>query len=137
ATGMEMLLSIVPQNVIGAAANNANIIALMVFALMFGIGLVLTQTPQTSVLKRGIEGLFQISMTLIGLVIRLAPYAVFCFMFNLAVLFGWDLLIRLGAYVLVVVAALVIHMLVIYSAALRLIGGWSPLAFFKGVHEAM
>src|SRR5690606_21284476 len=92
ATGMQMILSIVPQNVVGAASNNANIIALMFFALMFGVGMVLTRTPETAVLKRGIEGLFQISMTLIGLVIRLAPYAVFCFMFNLAVLFGWDLL---------------------------------------------
>lgn len=137
ATGMQMLLSIVPQNVIGAASNNANIIALMFFALMFGVGLVLTRTPQTEVLKRGIEGLFEISMTLIGLVIRLAPYAVFCFMFNLAVLFGWDLLIRLGAYVLVVVAALALHMLVVYSAALKLFAGWSPLAFFKAVQEAM
>src|SRR5690606_35084207 len=137
ATGMQMLLSIVPQNVIGAASNNANIIALMFFALMFGVGLVLTRTPETALLKRGIEGLFQISMTLIGLVIRLAPYAVFCFMFNLAVLFGWDLLMRLGAYVLVVVGALAIHMLVIYSLALRLIGGWSPLAFFRSVQEAM
>ncbi|MCA0395680.1 MAG: dicarboxylate/amino acid:cation symporter [Proteobacteria bacterium] len=137
ATGMEMLLSIVPQNVIGAAANNANIIALMFFALMFGIGMVLTQTPETSVLKRGIEGLFQISMTLIGLVIRLAPYAVFCFMFNLAVLFGWDLLLRLGLYVLVVAGALALHMLVVYSLALRAVGGWSPLAFYRGVQEAM
>ena len=137
ATGMQMLLSIVPQNVIGAASNNANIIALMFFALMFGVGLVLTRTPETALLKRGIEGLFQISMTLIGLVIRLAPYAVFCFMFNLAVLFGWDLLIRLGAYVLVVVGALAIHMLVTYSLALRLIGGWSPMAFYRGVQEAM
>ena len=136
-TGMEMLLSIVPQNVVGAASNNANIIALMFFALMFGVGLVLTATPETQVLKRGIEGLFQISMTLIGLVIRLAPYAVFSFMFNLAVLFGWDLLVRLGAYVLVVVGALAIHMLVVYSLALRAIGGWSPLAFFRGVQEAM
>ena len=137
ATGMEMLLSIVPQNVIGAAANNANIIALMFFALMFGIGMVLTQTPETSVLKRGIEGLFQISMTLIGLVIRLAPYAVFCFMFNLAVLFGWDLLLRLGLYVLVVAGALALHMLLVYSLALRAVGGWSPLAFYRGVQEAM
>lgn len=137
ATGMQMLLSIVPQNVIGAASNNANIIALMFFALMFGVGLVLTRTPETALLKRGIEGLFQISMTLIGLVIRLAPYAVFCFMFNLAVLFGWDLLIRLGAYVLVVVGALAIHMLVIYSLALRVVGGWSPLSFFRAVQEAM
>ncbi len=135
--GMDMLLSIVPQNVIGAASNNANILALMFFALMFGVGLVLTRSPQTAVLKRGIEGLFEISMTLIGLVIRLAPYAVFCFMFNLAVLFGWDLLIRLGQFVLVVVGALVIHMVVTYSLALRLVAGWSPLAFFRGVQEAM
>ena len=136
-SGLEMLLSIVPQNVIGAAANNANILALMFFALMFGVGLVLTPTPQTAVLKRGIEGLFEISMTLIGLVIRLAPYAVFCFMFNLAVLFGWDLLVKLGLFVLVVVGALFIHTVVIYSLALRLVGGWSPLAFFRAVQEAM
>ena len=137
ATGMQMLLSIVPQNVIGAASSNANIIALMFFAMMFGVGMVLTRTPQVDVLKRGIEGLFEVSMTLIGLVIRLAPYAVFCFMFNLAVLFGWDLLVKLGAYVLVVVAALALHMLVVYSLALRVFGGWSPLAFFRGVQEAM
>jgi len=136
-SGLEMLLSIVPQNVIGAAANNANILALMFFALMFGVGLVLTPTPQTAVLKRGIEGLFEISMTLIGLVIRLAPYAVFCFMFNLAVLFGWDLLVKLGLFVLVVVGALFIHTVVVYSLALRLVGGWSPLAFFRAVQEAM
>lgn len=137
ATGMDMLLSIVPRNVVGAASDNANILALMFFTLMFGIGLVLTRTPQTELLKRGIEGLFQVSMTLIGLVIRLAPLAVFCFMFNLTALFGVDLLIRLGAYVLVVVAALALHLLVTYSLALKFLGKRSPLAFFKGVQEAM
>jgi len=136
--GMDMLMSIVPQNVIGAASDNANILALMFFALMFGIGVVMSKdTPALATLKRGIEGLFEVSMTLIGLVIRLAPYAVFCFMFNLAVLFGWDLLLRLGAYVLVVVAALAFHMLVVYSLALKFIGGYSPAKFFKGVQEAM
>ncbi len=138
ASGIDMLLSIVPSNVIGAASSNASILALMFFALMFGIGLVMSdQTPAIQTLKRGIEGLFEVSMTLIGLVIRLAPYAVFCFMFNLAVLFGWELLVRLGAYVLVVFGALVIHMLVVYSLALKFIGGYSPLKFFKGVQEAM
>ena len=128
--GMDMLLSIVPQNVLGAASNNANILALMFFAVMFGVGLVLTPSPHTAVLKRGIEGLFEISMTLIGLVIRLAPYAVFCFMFNLAALFGWDLLVRLGAYVAVVVGALAVHMFVTYPLALKLFAGWSPARFF-------
>jgi DAACS family dicarboxylate/amino acid:cation (Na+ or H+) symporter len=136
--GLEMLLSVVPQNVVGAASNNANILALMFFALMFGIGVVTSKaTPAIETLRRGIEGLFEVSMTLIGLVIRLAPYAVFCFMFNLAVLFGWDLLLRLGAYVLVVVAALAFHMLVVYSVALKFVGGYSPARFFRGAQEAM
>jgi len=131
-SGVEMLLSIVPQNVLGAASDNANILALMFFALMFGMGMVLTKSEAVATLKRGIEGVFDISMTLIGLVIRLAPYAVFCFMFNLAVLFGWELIFKLGAYVLVVVGALFIHMAVVYSIALKAIAGWSPARFFKG-----
>ncbi len=136
--GIDMLLSIVPENVVGAASSNAGILGLMFFAIMFGVGLVMSKTtPAIETLKRGVEGLFEVSMTLIGLVIRLAPYAVFCFMFNLAVVFGWDLLIRLGAYVGVVVLALAIHMFVVYSLALKLVGGYSPLKFFRGVQEAM
>ncbi len=136
--GLDMLLSIVPDNVIGAASSNSSILALMFFALMFGVGLVMSKpTPAVEALKRGIEGLFEVSMTLIGLVIRLAPYAVFCFMFNLAVVFGWDLLVRLGAYVGVVVLALAIHLFVVYSLALKFVGGYSPVRFFRGVQEAM
>ena len=134
--GLDMLLAIVPDNVVKAAAENT-ILAVMFFALMLGIGLVLTRTPATETLLRGIQGLFDVSMTLIGLVIRLAPYAVFCFMFNLAALFGWDLLRSLGAYVGVVVAALALHMVVVYSLMLKFLGGWSPLTFFKGSQEAM
>ena len=136
--GMDMLLAIVPQNVIGAASSNASILALMFFALMFGMGIVMSrETPAIATLKRGIEGVFEVSMTLIGLVIRLAPYAVFCFMFNLAALFGWDLVFRLGAYVLVVVGALAIHLFVIYPIALKVFGNYSPVRFFRGSQEAM
>ncbi|HEX7804419.1 MAG TPA: dicarboxylate/amino acid:cation symporter [Pseudoxanthomonas sp.] len=133
--GIDMLLSIVPDNVIGAAGNNGAILSLMFFAVMFGVGLVLTESENTSILKRGIEGVFEISMTLIGLVIRLAPYAVACFMFNLAAIFGFDLLVRLGAYVGVVVVALALHMFVVYSLALKAVGK-SPLAFFRATQEA-
>ncbi|MCD9032017.1 dicarboxylate/amino acid:cation symporter [Luteimonas sp. Y-2-2-4F] len=133
--GMDMLLSIVPNNVISAASDNASILALMFFAVMFGVGMVLADSEKTASLKRGIDGVFEVSMTLINLVIRLAPYAVFCFMFNLAAVFGFDLLLRLGAYVGVVVGALAVHMFVSYSVALRL-AGYSPLAFFRGIQEA-
>ena len=133
--GMEMVLSIVPSNIVHAAADNGSILALMFFAVMFGVGMVLTPDEKVATLKRGIEGIFEISMTLIGLVIRLAPYAVFCFMFNLASLFGFDLLLRLGAYVGVVVLALALHMFGTYSVAVRMTGR-SPLKFFRDIQEA-
>lgn len=135
--GLEMLLSIVPDNIIAAAASNNTILSVMFFALMLGIGLVAIRNEATATLTRGIQGLFDVSMALIGFVIRLAPYAVACLMFNMTVVFGWDLLGKLASYVGVVVLALALHLLVTYSLALKLIGGWSPLAFFRGVQEAM
>src|SRR3546814_17382975 len=95
-SGIEAVLAIVPSNVVGAMAGN-DILAVMFFALFFGIGIVLTQDrPEVQTLKRAIEGVFEVAMRLINIVIRLAPLAVFCFMFNLAALFGWDLLVRLS-----------------------------------------
>ena len=133
--GMDMLLSIVPNNIVAAASSNGAILSLMFFALMFGIGMVLTDAEKTGALRRTIEGVFEVSMTLINLVIRLAPYAVACFMFNLAALFGFELLVRLGAYVGVVVLALGLHMVVTYGTAVWL-SGRSPLAFFRDTQEA-
>src|SRR3546814_15929578 len=85
------------------AAMGANdVLAVMFFALFFGVGLMLVSTPRTEALKTAIEGIFEVVMKLIGLVIQLAPIAVFCFMFNLAAQFGWALIIRLSAFVGVV-----------------------------------
>ena len=110
-----------PNNIVTAMSTN-DILAVMFFALIFGIGLLLTQTPQTAVLKSVIEGMFEVSMRLIGLIIRLAPIAIVCFMFNLAALFGWDLLVKLGAYVGVVLLALGIQMFVVLPAAAEVRG---------------
>ena len=133
--GLDMLLSIVPNNVLDAASDNGKILSLMFFALMLGIGMVLSPAEKVATLRKGIEGLFEISMTLINLVIRLAPYAVACFMFNLAAIFGFDLLIKLGAYVGVVVLALATHMFVSYGIAVKL-AGRSPIRFFRETQEA-
>jgi dicarboxylate/amino acid:cation (Na+ or H+) symporter, DAACS family len=134
--GISTFLNIIPNNVIAAAAAN-DILAVMFFALVFGIGLLLVNTPSAQRLQEAIEGIFHVTMRLIGIVIRLAPLAIAAFMFNLASVFGWELLVRLGAYVGVVLLALAIHMFVVYPVALRLLGGVSPLWFFRGSQEAM
>lgn len=135
-TGIDALINIVPSNVV-AAMNANDILAIMFFALIFGIGILLTaDRPAVQTLKAGIEGVFEVAMKLIGLVIRLAPIAVFCFMFNLAALFGWELLVRLLAFVAVVLAALGTQMFVVFPILLLVLARKNPIAFFRQTQEA-
>jgi DAACS family dicarboxylate/amino acid:cation (Na+ or H+) symporter len=136
-SGVDAFVNIIPNNLVEVMGSNSAILSVMFFALFFGIGLLITDTPNARALKRGFEGLFEVTMRLILLVIKLAPLAVACFMFNLAALFGWDLLIRLSAYVGVVLLALAIQMFVVYPLLLKLLGSKSPTAFFREVQEAM
>ncbi|MDD3798084.1 MAG: dicarboxylate/amino acid:cation symporter, partial [Novosphingobium sp.] len=134
-TGIDAVIGLVPSNVISAMSNN-DILAVMFFALFFGIGLLLVRTPRTETLKDAIEGVLEVSMKLIGLVVQLAPLAIFCFMFNLAAQFGWDLLIKLAAYVAVVLLALALQMFGVFSLLLKFIAKKSPVAFFRETREA-
>ena len=135
-TGIDAFINIVPNNLVEVLGSNSAILSVMFFALFFGIGLLITDTPNANALKRGFEGLFDVTMRLILIVIKMAPIAVACFMFNLAALFGWDLLIRLSAYVGVVLLALGIQMFVVYPLLLKTLGNKSPLAFFRETQEA-
>jgi Na+/H+-dicarboxylate symporter len=132
----QFFLDLIPSNVFTAASQN-QILPVMVFALLFGIGLVMAKSRSTDRLQEVIEGIFEVTMKLINLVIKLAPIAIACLMFNLAALFGWDLLIRLAAYVGVAVGAMLIHMFVVYPIVIWAMGGMSPMKFFSAVREPM
>ncbi|MDR2858633.1 MAG: dicarboxylate/amino acid:cation symporter [Novosphingobium sp.] len=134
-TGIDAIVGIIPSNPITAMSEN-DVLAVMFFALFFGIGLLLVQSPRTATLKSAFEGVFEVSMRLIGLVIRLAPYAIFCFMFNLAAQFGWDLIVKLAAFVGVVLLALGIQMFGVFPVLLRVFARKSPIAFFRETQEA-
>ena len=135
-SGIDAFISIVPNNLVEVMGSNSAILSVMFFALFFGIGLLLTDTPASRTLQRGFEGLFDVTMRLILIVIRIAPLAVACFMFNLAALFGWDLLIRLSAYVGVVLLALGIQMFVVFPLLLSVLGRKNPVTFFRETQEA-
>lgn len=130
----QFFLDLIPQNAVQAAAEN-KILPFMVFALLFGIGLVMVRSPQTDQLQQAIAGLLEVMMKLINLVIQAAPVAVACLMFNLAALFGWELLARLAAFAGVAIGAMAVHMFVVYPLVLWLFAGRSPLGFFSNVRE--
>lgn len=130
----QFFLDMIPSNVVTAAAEN-QILPVMVFALIFGIGMVMAKSAATDRLQESLQGLLEVMMKLINLVIKLAPIAIAALMFNLAAVFGWDLLIRLGAYAAVAVGAMAIHMFIVYPLLVWTFGGMNPLTFARGVRE--
>src|SRR5215208_3286496 len=75
-SGVDAFVSIIPDNLVESMGSNSAILSVMFFALFFGIGLLITDTPNARALQRGFEGLFDVTMRLILLVIKLAPIAV-------------------------------------------------------------
>ena len=135
-SGLDMLLAIVPRNILRAAVED-QYLAVMFFALLLGIALVLTPTPATAAFKATIKGLNELVMKLVGLVVRLTPYAVACLMFALCARFGWDLLFVLGRFVASVLTAITLHMFVVLPAWLWLKAKMSPFYFFRNSQEAL
>jgi Na+/H+-dicarboxylate symporter len=130
-SGIDLLVQIVPDNPTRAAAQG-DMLAVMFFALVFGIALCRTRSDAA---RR--QGLYDVTMRLIGMVISLAPFGAAMLLFTLTAQMGHHVLGQLARYVLVVVLALAIQQFVVYSLAVRFLGGMSPLRFFRGIQDAM
>jgi Na+/H+-dicarboxylate symporter len=136
ATGIDFFVNLVPANPVRAMADG-DMLAVMVFALALGIGLALTRTTAARRFEDGLQGLYDVVMRLLDLVIRAAPLGVACLLFTLTARLGYDILRQLGAYVAVVLTALAIQQFVVYSLAVRWLGGMDPRRFFRGIRAAM
>jgi DAACS family dicarboxylate/amino acid:cation (Na+ or H+) symporter len=135
-TGADLFIQIVPSNPIKSAAEG-DMLGLMFFSLLFGIALAIVRTEGSARLQEAIQGIYDVTMWLIGWVISLAPIGVAALLFTLTAELGYEILQQLALYVGVVVLALAIHQFVVYSLAVRLLGGMSPLFFFRGIEAAM
>jgi DAACS family dicarboxylate/amino acid:cation (Na+ or H+) symporter len=136
APGPDLLVNLVPRNPVKAAAEG-DFLGWMVFSLFVGIGLAAVRTPAAGRFQEALQGLYDVTMWLIGRVIALAPIGVAALLFTMTAEAGLDVVAQLSRYVATVVAALLVHQVVVYSLAVRFLGGMSPLVFFRGVREAM
>lgn len=133
---VEMLLNMVPRSPVAAAAAN-DLIAVMFFALMFGVAATVVNSSGTRSFVNAVQGVYDISLKLIDWVIRLAPYAVAALLFTLTARMGLDLMVQLGWFVLTAVLALAIHFVGTYSLLTVLLARRSPLDVFKRSQPAL
>lgn len=133
---VDVIVAMVPDNPIRAAASG-DMLALVLFSVLFGIGLLLVERSKVETLRNAISGLFEVSMKLIELVLRLAPIGVGALLFTATVKLGWDVLTQLAAYVGVVMLGLGLHLFGVYSLSLAWLCKRSPRQFFVDIRLAL
>ncbi len=139
----QILVDLLPENpvqeMVGAVDGSSKgngMLAVMFFALLCGIAAT-TCLEDTAGLVGTLRGIYQISMTVIGWALKLAPLGAGCLVFVVTTQMGPDILKALAAFVGVVLGGLTFHLVVIYSAVLWIFAKRSPLAFYRSISDAM
>ncbi len=136
---MSVVETIVPKNPFYAIGGreDPNMLHIMFFALIVGIAMTLLPVTVTAPVLRVLEGLYEVTAKIIEMIMKFAPYAVACLLFNNTARFGLDLLAALGWFVVTVLLGLSIHMFGVYSLSVYFLSRLSPLEFFRRIKTVM
>jgi dicarboxylate/amino acid:cation (Na+ or H+) symporter, DAACS family len=134
--GVNTIINMFPRNPVRAAVD-LDMLGIITFALIFGAALTLITAERAKPMLSWLEALQDVVIKIVEMAMRFAPYGVAALIFGVTSRFGFHLLKPLGAYVLVVIGALLVHVLVNLSLILRLVVGVNPLLFFRRIRAAL
>src|SRR5690606_41719010 len=79
------LVEIVPDNIFAAASSNGNMLQVIFFVILFGIGLILIPKDKATPVMQFFEGVNEVVLKIIDLIMLAAPYGVFALLSALVV----------------------------------------------------
>lgn len=140
---LQAFVDMVPENVIGSASNNRNMLQVVFIAILFGISLLLIPAEKAKPLLSFFDSLDELIIKLTQMIMYTAPVGVFALLADTVTLISednlselWSLLGALGVYMLVVIAGLIIHMIVTYGSIIGFLTPLSLKRFIPGIAPA-
>ncbi len=131
----DIVSNLFPANFFKALVEG-EMLQIIVFSLLFGIAI-----SAAGEAGKRIGAIFRdmndVVMHFITLMLKLAPYGIFCLVAVTFAQMGFDLIGQLLGYFCIVLLVLFIHLTVTYSLLLRFLGGLNPLPFFKKFYSCM
>ncbi|HFC00813.1 MAG TPA: dicarboxylate/amino acid:cation symporter [Phaeodactylibacter sp.] len=133
---LSFIVSMVPDNFFKASADNRNMLQVIFFTLFFGISLLLVDKEKSATIKDFFDGLNEVVLKMVDLIMLIAPVAVFALLAQVIVSAGDpDILYALLKYAGTVVFGLLI-MIGFYMVLISFFTGRSPIAFLKAMAPA-
>ena len=132
------LVNAIPENIVGAATNNGNMLQMVVVAILLGIAAVQLPEDKTRYFIGFFENLNNILIQLIEMIMKIAPFGVFALIGSfVAQLEEFDILVSLGYYCLTVIIGLIIMAIGVYPLLLSIFTKVKYFEFFKAIRSAM
>ncbi len=136
ATPVDLLLSIVPENVLRSAAN-ADMLPVIFFCIILGMAIAtLPERPQRTLLDVLHAG-FEAMMKLTSGIIRFLPIGVFGMIAKVVGASGLESFKALGLYMITIASGLAIHLFITLPLLLILLGGIKPSIHFRNMAEPL
>ena len=140
---LQPMVDIVPQNIVAALSQNIRMLQVVFFALFFGVCLVLAPNENTRTVKSFIQGMNDIIIKMVDLIMYIAPIGVFALIAGTITAVAGDnietvlsLLSSLGFYTLVVALGLALHVLLVYCSIVYFLTPFSLKEFFTAIAPA-
>lgn len=134
---LQPLVDMVPQNVFGAMTDNGSMLQVIFFVILFGVGLVLTPDEKAAPVKAVFDGLNEVILKLIDLIMLAAPIGVFALLAALvAETPSWDVFQALMLYGLCVIAGLGLLIFGFYPGLVVLFTQKGYVEFFRAMAPA-
>lgn len=135
---LKPLMDLFPPNIIDAASNNKNMLQIVVLAMVFGVALIMIPREKSAPVIHLFDGLNEMVMKVVDLIMLIAPLGVFALMANVVVDLAGDdsskilsLLKGLGLYGMTVLVGLLLHLVLVYLSIVYFIGKTNPIWFLK------
>lgn len=132
----DLLLDIVPENVVAAAAE-PNMLAVIFFSILLGMAVAGLPDRPRETLQQFFGAAFQAMMRLTGGVIRFAPIGVFGLITTLVGSSGLESFRALGLYMITIALSLSFHLFVTLPLLLLLLGRIRPSIHFRNMVEPL
>lgn len=130
----DMLIQIVPQNIFKSMASN-EFLSVIFFSIIVGIFIGKVENQHQTTLKNFFNAFFELFMKMTMLIIKLAPYGIFGLIVKVVAEqndFG-NMIIKLGSFMLTVIAAILIHAFITLPIITKLIGKAKPFQHFNNI----
>lgn len=125
----QVFINIFPNNPVKAMAEG-NMLQVIVFAIL--IGLAISRSGESGQrLAKQFNDWNEIMMTLVTLLMKLAPYGVFCLLFTLFAKQGLGVIGDLALYMVTVLLVLALHAMCVYPMLLQAFSRLNPIIFLR------